>query len=67
MVYPTQIRIHTPDRNGSADLRGDINYDINNPENKGIANKLYHIFTKLEKSDISNLDMHITVRSSAVH
>lgn len=63
LFYPTQIRIHNPDRDGFADLPYKINYDIDNPESKGYANKLYQIFTKMEKSDISKMNVHITMKS----
>jgi hypothetical protein len=67
MVYPTQIQIHNPDPKGGPNLPCTVHYDIINPNSKGCANNLYQIFAKLEKSDISNMDVHIrsSIKSGA--
>lgn len=66
MIYPTRIRLHNPDTDGSSDLPYKINYDINNPDSKGYANKLYQLFTKMEKPDVLNTKIKITIKSDTV-
>jgi len=53
-VYPTQINSE------SSNIR--ITIDICDPRSKGCANKLYRLFTGLNKSDILNL--HVSIKSS---